>query len=182
MFGNQTTIAIAGSQGHFELNVYKPVIAYSMLQSIRLLADAARSFTDNCVVGIRANEPRIRELTERSLMLVTALAPKIGYDNAAKIAKAAHTNGTTLREEGGRRRLRDGGGIRPAGAAGKNGAAGSFLRPGPEGAYPPILLPVEGNPSRPPTFPGYSLAPPHPPLLENAFFSIFLKLTGMFLR
>jgi len=99
VFGNQSTIAIAGSQGHFELNVYKPVLAYCMLQSIRLLADAARSFTDNCVVGIRPNEARIRELTERSLMLVTALAPTIGYDNAAKIAKAAHANGTTLREE-----------------------------------------------------------------------------------
>jgi fumarate hydratase, class II len=99
VFGNQTTIAIAGSQGHFELNVYKPVMAYCMLQSIRLLGDAARSFTDNCVVGIRANAPRIRELTERSLMLVTALAPRIGYDAAAKIAKAAHHKGTTLREE-----------------------------------------------------------------------------------
>jgi len=99
VFGNQTTVAIAGSQGHFELNVYKPVLAYCMLQSIRLTADAARSFTDNCVVGIRANEARIRELTARSLMLVTALAPKIGYDKAAKIAKTAHANGTTLREE-----------------------------------------------------------------------------------
>ena len=99
VFGNQTTISVAGSQGHFELNVYKPVMAYAMLQSIRLVADAARSFTDNCVVGIRANEQRIRELTERSLMLVTALAPKIGYDKAAKIAKTAHANGTTLREE-----------------------------------------------------------------------------------
>jgi fumarate hydratase class II len=99
VFGNQTTIAVAGSQGHFELNVYKPVLAYCMLQSVRLLADAARSFTDNCVAGIRANEPRIRDLMERSLMLVTALAPKIGYENAAKIAKAAHANGTTLRDE-----------------------------------------------------------------------------------
>ena len=99
VFGNQTTIAVAGSQGHFELNVYKPVMAYTMLQSIRLIADAARSFADNCVAGIRANEPRIRELTERSLMLVTALAPKIGYDKAAKIAKTAHANGTTLRDE-----------------------------------------------------------------------------------
>jgi fumarate hydratase class II len=99
VFGNQTTIAIAGSQGHFELNVYKPVMVYAMLQSIRLIADAACSFTDNCVTGIRANETRIRELTERSLMLVTALAPKIGYDKAAKIAKTAHANGTTLREE-----------------------------------------------------------------------------------
>src|ERR1700704_5662085 len=99
VFGNHTTITIAGSQGHFELNVYKPVLAATMLQSIRLLADAARSFTDNCVVGIRANEARIRDLTERSLMLVTALAPQIGYDRAAKIAKTAHANGTTLREE-----------------------------------------------------------------------------------
>jgi fumarate hydratase, class II len=99
VFGNQTTMSVAGSQGHFELNVYKPVMAYCMLQSIRLLADAARSFTDNCVVGIKANEARIRELTERSLMLVTALAPKIGYDKAAEIAKTAHKNGTTLREE-----------------------------------------------------------------------------------
>ena len=99
VFGNHTTITVAASQGHFELNVFKPVIAFAMLQSIRLLADAARSFTDNCVVGLRANEPRIRELTERSLMLVTALAPSIGYDNAAQIAKRAHHNGTTLREE-----------------------------------------------------------------------------------
>src|SRR5206468_12011102 len=82
-----------------ELNVYKPVIAFAMLQSIRLLADAARSFTDNCIVGIRADEKRIRELMERSLMLVTALAPTIGYERAAEIAKAAHANGTTLREE-----------------------------------------------------------------------------------
>jgi fumarate hydratase class II len=99
VFGNQTTISTAGSQGHFELNVYKPVLAYAMLQSIRLVADAARSFTDHCVTGIRANETRIRELMQRSLMLVTALAPEIGYDKAAKIAKAAHENGTTLREE-----------------------------------------------------------------------------------
>jgi fumarate hydratase class II len=99
VFGNHTTITTAGSQGHFELNVFKPVIAAAMLQSIRLLADAARSFTDNCVVGIRADSARIRELVERSLMLVTALAPVIGYERAAAIAKAAHANGTTLREE-----------------------------------------------------------------------------------
>jgi len=99
VFGNHTTMSIAASQGHFELNTYKPVIAYAMLQSIELLADAAVSFTDRCVVGIRADEARIRELMERSLMLVTALAPKIGYDKAAKIARAAHANGTTLREE-----------------------------------------------------------------------------------
>ncbi len=99
VFGNNTTITVAGSQGHFELNVYKPVLAYAMMQSIRLLGGAVKSFTDNCVVGIRANEPRIRELLERSLMLVTALSPKIGYDKAAQVAKAAHANGTTLREE-----------------------------------------------------------------------------------
>jgi fumarate hydratase, class II len=99
VFGHQTTVTVAASQGHFELNVYKPVIAYAMLQSIRLLADAATSFTDGCVAGIRANEARISELMKNSLMLVTALAPKIGYERAAAIAKAAHANGTTLREE-----------------------------------------------------------------------------------
>ena len=99
VFGNDTTVAVAASQGHFELNVFKPVIAYAALQSIRLLADAANSFTDHCVIGIRANEPRIRELMQNSLMLVTALTPHIGYDKAAQIAKAAHKNGTTLREE-----------------------------------------------------------------------------------
>ncbi len=99
VFGNHTTITVAGSQGHFELNVFKPVLAYCMMQSIGLLADAAQSFTDNCVVGIKANEARIAELMQRSLMLVTALAPKIGYDKASQVAKAAHANGTTLREE-----------------------------------------------------------------------------------
>jgi fumarate hydratase class II len=99
VFGNHTTITVAGSQGHFELNVYKPVLAYAMLQSIRLLGDAVTSFTDNCVAGIKANEPRISELMQRSLMLVTALAPRIGYDKAAEVAKAAHANGTTLRQE-----------------------------------------------------------------------------------
>ncbi len=99
VFGNQTAITVAGSQGHFELNVFKPVMAHAMLQSIRLLADATVSFADNCVAGIEANETRIAELMNRSLMLVTALAPKIGYDKAAEIAKTAHKNGTTLREE-----------------------------------------------------------------------------------
>src|SRR6195952_2403836 len=99
VFGNHTAITVAGSQGHFELNVYKPVLAYCMMHSIELLADVARSFTENCVEGIKADEQRIRELMERSLMLVTALAPKIGYDNAAKVAKSAHANGTTLKEE-----------------------------------------------------------------------------------
>jgi fumarate hydratase, class II len=99
VIGNSTAVAMAGSQGHFELNVYKPVMAYGLLQSVRLLADASRSFTDNCVVGIVANEKQIADLMARSLMLVTALAPKIGYDNAAKVAKTAHKNGTTLKEE-----------------------------------------------------------------------------------
>jgi fumarate hydratase class II len=99
VFGNNATITVAASQGHFELNVYKPVIAYALLQSVRLLAEVAISFTDHCVTGIRADEARIRELMERSLMLVTALAPHIGYQRAAEIAKAAHAAGTTLREE-----------------------------------------------------------------------------------
>jgi fumarate hydratase class II len=99
VFGNHTTITVAGSQGHFELNVYKPVLAYCMMHSVQLLADAARSFAEHCVIGIRADETRIRELMERSLMLVTALAPKIGYDNAAKVAKSAHERGSTLKEE-----------------------------------------------------------------------------------
>ena len=99
VFGNDTTIAVAGSQGHLELNVYKPVIALALLQSIGLLADVALSFTDNCVTGIRADTARVNELMQRSLMLVTALAPRIGYQKAAEIAKAAHAAGTTLREE-----------------------------------------------------------------------------------
>jgi fumarate hydratase class II len=99
VFGNHTTISVAASQGHFELNVFKPVIIAAVLQSIRLLADAATSFTDRCVVGIRPNLPRIRALMAQSLMLVTALTPKIGYDKAAEIAKAAHAKGTTLRQE-----------------------------------------------------------------------------------
>ena len=99
IFGNNAAITFAGSQGHFELNVFNPVMAYNFLQSVRLLADAAVSFTENCVVGIEPREDNIRTALDRSLMLVTALAPKIGYDNAAKIAKTAHKNGTTLREE-----------------------------------------------------------------------------------
>jgi fumarate hydratase, class II len=99
VFGNQTTITVAGSQGHFELNVYKPVLAYCMMHSIQLMSDVTRSFTEHCIEGIRADEKRIRDLMERSLMLVTALAPRIGYDNAAKVAKSAHARGTTLKEE-----------------------------------------------------------------------------------
>ena len=99
IFGNETTIAFAASQGHFELNVMKPVIAFAFLESVKLLAEAADSFRAHCVEGLEANTKTIRELLDRSLMLVTALAPKIGYDNAAKVAKQAHKNGTTLREE-----------------------------------------------------------------------------------
>ena len=99
VFGNNAALSFAGSQGHFELNVYNPVMAYNFLQSVQLLADASVSFTDNCVTGIQAREDNIKAALDRSLMLVTALAPTIGYDNAATIAKKAHMNGTTLREE-----------------------------------------------------------------------------------
>ena len=99
IFGNHAALTFADSQGHFELNVYNPVMAYNFLQSVRLMADAAISFTDNCVVGIQPRRDNIKAGLERSLMLVTALAPKIGYDNAAKIAKTAQKNGTTLKEE-----------------------------------------------------------------------------------
>ena len=99
VFGNHAAITFAGSQGHFELNVFNPVMAYNFLQSVRLLADAAISFTDNCVVGIEPREDNIRRGLENSLMLVTALNGKLGYDACAKIAKTAHRNGTTLREE-----------------------------------------------------------------------------------
>ena len=99
VMGNQTAMAFAGSQGHFELNVFNPVMAYNFLQSCRLISDAAISFTDNMVAGTEAREDNIKANLERSLMLVTALVPKIGYDTAAKIAKTAHKNGTTLRDE-----------------------------------------------------------------------------------
>jgi fumarate hydratase class II len=99
VMGNHTAITVAGSQGNFELNVFKPVLITNLLQSIRLLGDAALSFTEHCIDGIEADRTRIAELLHRSLMLVTALAPTIGYDNAAKVAKTAHANGTTLREE-----------------------------------------------------------------------------------
>ena len=120
VFGNQTTVTVAGSQGHFELNVYKPVLAYCMLQSIRLLGDAVTSFTDNCVIGIRANEPRIRELMQRSLMLVTALSPQ----HRLRQGGAGRQGGARQRHHVAR-----GGGaawlchrrrIRPPGAPGKN--------------------------------------------------------------
>ena len=99
IFGNDAAIGFAGSQGHFELNVYKPMMVYNLLQSIKLLGDASAAFTDNCVIGIKANEERIRALMQESLMLVTALAPYIGYDKATQVAKEAHKNKTTLREE-----------------------------------------------------------------------------------
>ena len=98
VMGNHVTVTISGATGHLELNVFKPVITYNVLQSTRLLADAARSFTDKCVIGIEADHERIDELLHRSLMLVTALNPRIGYDNAALVAKKAHAEGTTLKE------------------------------------------------------------------------------------
>ena len=98
VMGNHVAVTVAGSNGHFELNVFKPVMIYDLLQSIRLIADACNSFTENCVVGIEADEVRIDKLLNESLMLVTALNPHIGYDNAAKIAKKAHKEGTTLKE------------------------------------------------------------------------------------
>jgi fumarate hydratase class II len=99
VMGNDAAVGFAGSQGHFELNVYKPMMLYNVLQSMQLLGDAAVAFTDNCVAGIQADEARIDKLMRESLMLVTALAPEIGYDNATKVAKTAHKNGTTLKEE-----------------------------------------------------------------------------------
>lgn len=99
VLGNDATITFSGTQGNFELNVFKPVMAYNFLQSAQLLADACISFNDHCAIGIEANEPRIKELLDKSLMLVTALNTHIGYENAAKIAKTAHKNGTTLKEE-----------------------------------------------------------------------------------
>jgi len=98
VMGNDAAINVAGASGHFELNVFKPVLIHNLLQSVRLLGDACRSFADRCVVGIRPNRERIRELLENSLMLVTALNPHIGYDSAAAVAKKAHAEGTTLRE------------------------------------------------------------------------------------
>ncbi len=98
VFGNDTTVTFAGASGNFELNVFKPVIIFNVLQSMRLLADACESFTDNCVVGIKANEANIKKNLENSLMLVTALNPHIGYDNAAKVAKKAHKENKTLKQ------------------------------------------------------------------------------------
>jgi fumarate hydratase class II len=99
VLGNDTTISFAGTQGNYELNVFKPVMAYNFLQSAQLIADACISFNDHCAVGIEPNIDRIKELVDKSLMLVTALNTHIGYENAAKIAKTAHKNGTTLKEE-----------------------------------------------------------------------------------
>jgi fumarate hydratase class II len=98
VMGNHVTVTVAGSQGHLELNVFKPVLIYSLLQSIQLIGDACNSFAENCVVGIEPNTDRISELMAQSLMLVTSLAPHIGYDNAAKIAKHAHKTGGTLKQ------------------------------------------------------------------------------------
>ena len=134
VIGNATTVAFAGSQGHFELNVFKPVIANAVLQSIRLLADAAVSFADNCVVGIEPNRERLDELLGRSLMLVTALAPKIGYDKAAAIAKIGAQERHHPEGRGGALRPCHGRGVRRGGAAGDDARAGvRCLPPAPRG-------------------------------------------------
>ena len=99
VMGNDAAVGFAGSKGHFELNVFKPMMSYNVLQSMQLLGDSASAFTDNCIAGIEADEKRISKLMWDSLMLVTALAPEIGYDNATTVAKTAHKNGTTLKEE-----------------------------------------------------------------------------------
>ena len=99
VIGNDAAVGFAGSQGHFELNVYKPMISYNVIQSMQLLGDACSAFTDNLIIGLKADKARIEKLMRESLMLVTALAPKIGYDNATLVAKSAHKNGTTLKEE-----------------------------------------------------------------------------------
>jgi fumarate hydratase class II len=98
VFGNDVTVTVAGASGNFELNVYKPVIIYNVLQSIRLLSDACESFTDHCVKGMKPNLAKINEHLRNSLMLVTALNKRIGYDNAAKVAKKAHRENTTLKD------------------------------------------------------------------------------------
>ena len=98
IMGNHTTISFSGSQGHMELNAYKPVILYNLIQSMQLLSDSVNSFTNNCLIGITPNKKNIKQLMEKSLMLVTALVPQIGYDNATKVAKLAHKEGLTLKE------------------------------------------------------------------------------------
>ena len=98
MIGNHVAVTVGGSNGHFELNVFKPMIVANVLRSITLLSDSSNSFNKNCVKGIQVNQERVDELLQKSLMLVTALNPHIGYDNAAKIAKTAHKEGTTLKE------------------------------------------------------------------------------------
>ena len=99
VMGNHNGITMAGSHGHFELNTFKPLIIHNILQSIDIMADSSKNFSNYCIKGLKANKNKIKSLLENSLMLVTALSPKLGYDNAAKIAKRAHKNGTTLKEE-----------------------------------------------------------------------------------
>ena len=99
VIGNHNGITIAGAHGHFELNVFKPLIIHNILQSIHIMSDSSKSFANYCIKGLKADKKRIKNFLDNSLMLVTALSPKVGYDNAAKIAKKAHKNGTTLKEE-----------------------------------------------------------------------------------
>ena len=124
VFGNDVAVNVGGASGNFELNVFKPLIVHDVLQSIRLLADAALSFEEHCARGLEPNLPRIREQLGRSLMLVTALAPRLGYDRAAEIAKKAHREGTTLREAAVALGYRHGGGVRPRGEARAHGPSG----------------------------------------------------------
>ena len=127
VMGNDVAVGIGGASGHLELNVYKPMIIHAFLQSARLLADGCRSFEEHCARGIEPDEARIRELLERSLMLVTALAPHIGYDRAAEIAKKAHREGSTLREAALAPRLRQRAGLRPLGAPRRDDRPGSDI-------------------------------------------------------
>ena len=132
VMGNNVSVTLGASNGHLELNVFKPLIIHNVLQSIRLLADGCRSFADNCVVGIEADRKRIARLLHESLMLVTALNPKIGYDNAAKVAKKAHHEGTTLKQSALSLGLLTERGVRRVGAAG--GDAGSLRLTGQSGS------------------------------------------------
>ena len=136
VMGNHTTVSVAGATGHFELNVFKPVMIYAVLQSAKLIGDACDSFRGNCVEGIAPNLARIETLMRESLMLVTALNPHIGYDNAAKVAKKAYAENSTLKEAAAALDLPDTGGVRPEGPAGRHdrpaqaGEEGQALKPG----------------------------------------------------
>ena len=126
VIGNHVAVTFGGASGHLQLNTFKPLLAHNLLQSIRLLGDACRSFADHCVAGLRADHARIDELLERSLMLVTALAPRIGYDNAARIAKHAFEKGLTLRQAAVAARAPHRGAVRRVGEGGGDAGAGAL--------------------------------------------------------